>query len=114
MTNPAKETRFAERLKFIKFEERLKEAMASSKRELNFDFPVLKDLIRTEGGVMAAKRLLFPKDKFSEGFKRLLDAERPSYTLEAVVLEFKDSGLFTDTEIEIAQWRLANYEKAEG
>ena len=114
MTNPAKETRFAERLKFIKFEERLKEAMASSKRELNFEFPVLKNLINTEGGVMAAKRLLLPKDKFSEGFKRLLDAERPSYTLEAVVLEFKDSGLFTDTEIEIAQWRLANYEKAEG
>ena len=99
---------------YIRFEERLKEVMGQSKRDLDFDFPVLKDLIRTEGGVLAAKRLLIPKERFTEGFRRLMENGGPSYTLEAVVLEFKDSGLFTETELDIAQWRLSNFDKADG
>ena len=38
-----------------------------------------------------------------------MDGGRPQYTMEAVVLEYKDGGLFTKTEIENAVWRLENY-----
>ena len=97
---------------FILFEERLKEVLGHSKRELNHDFPVLQSLIRSEGGVMSVKRLLSPRDRFSFGFKRLIDAGYPNYTLESVVLEFADTGIFNQEEIETARWRLDNKSKA--
>jgi hypothetical protein len=97
---------------FIRFETRLKEVMALAEKEAGFDFPILQSLVRSESGVLATKRLLTPRDRFSEGFKRLIKAGLPQYTLESVVLEFEDTSLFTPDEIETAQWRLMNVEKA--
>lgn len=114
MTYFKNETRFKDRLKPIKFEERLKDHIDKSKREIGVDFPFTRTLIQKHKGVGAAKTFLSMKNVFSEGFKRAMERGGSSYTLEAAVLEYKDSGLFTDTEIEIAQWRLANYEKVEG
>jgi hypothetical protein len=107
-------TNFEHRLKPIKFGERLKDVIYFSFRAIGLNRPTLTSLINSEGGVRAAKRYLITKERTSEEFEKLIKAGLSSYTLEAVVLEFKDSGLFTDTEIEIAEWRLANYEKAEG
>jgi len=61
---------------------------------------------------MSVKRLLSPRDRFSVGFKRLIDAGHPNYTLESVVLEFADTGIFNQEEIETAKWRLDNKSKA--
>lgn len=97
---------------FIRFETRLKKIMALAEREAGFSFPILQSLVRSESGVMSAKRLLQPKERFSEGFKRLIAKGLPQYTLEAVVLEFKEDNLFTPEEIEIAEWRLMNSHKA--
>lgn len=93
---------------FIRFETRLKEIMALAEREAGFSFPILQSLVRSESGVMSAKQLLHPRDRFSEGFRRLIKAGLPQYTLEAVVIEFDQTGLFTVEEIETAQWRLNN------
>jgi|GEM_PF-5017949 len=114
MTLFKNETRFKDRLKPIKFEERLKDHIDKSKREIGVDFPFTRTLIQKHRGIGAAKTFLSMKNVFSEGFKRAMEKGGPSYTLESVILEHKDSGLFTDIEIEIAQWRLKNYEKAEG
>lgn len=94
--------------KFIAFDRRLKEVMALAEADAGFPFPTLQSLVRSESGVMAAKRLLHPKERFSEGFKRLISKGLPQYTLESVVLEFADDNLFTSEEIEIAEWRLMN------
>ena len=99
---------------FIRFETRLREIMSLAEREAGFSFPILQSLVRSESGVMSAKRLLHPKERFSEGFKRLIAKDLPQYTLEAVVLEFKDDNLFTPEEIEVAEWRLKNAGLARG
>ena len=72
---------------FIRFEDRLKEMMALAEKETGFTFPTLHKLVRSETGVLAAKRLLVPRERFSEGFKRLFKAGHVQYTVEAVVLE---------------------------
>jgi hypothetical protein len=99
---------------FIRFETRLKEVMGLAEQEAGFAFPNLQTLVRSESGVMAAKRLLYPKERFSEGFKRLISKGLSQYTLEAVVLEFADDNLFTQEEIETAEWRLMNAASARG
>ena len=91
---------------FIRFETRLKEVMALAEKETGLSFPILQSLVRSESGVVTAKQLLHPPDRFSEGFKRLIKAGFPQYTLEAVVLEFEDTGLFTAEEIQTARWRI--------
>ena len=105
---------FTERLKPVKFEERMMDHINRSKRDIGVDFPFTRSLIAKHKGVGAAKSMLSMRNVFSEGFKRVMEKGGPSYTLESVVLEYKDSGLFTETEIDTAQWRIANYEKAEG
>ena len=57
---------------------------------------------------MAARMMLMFRDEFYDGFDRLMLIGGPSFTLEGIVLEFKDSGLFTETEIATAYWRLAS------
>jgi len=102
------ETRFKDRLKPIKFKERLTDILEYSKRHFGFENPTLNNLIQTEGGVMAARMMLMFRDEFYDGFDRLMLIGGPSFTLEGIVLEFKDSGLFTETEIATAYWRLAS------
>lgn len=97
---------------FIRFETRLKEVMEFAEEEIGFHFPILQSLVRSESGVFATKRLLVPRERFSEGFKRLIKAGLPQYTLESVVLEFENTDLFTPDEIETAKWRLINSGKA--
>lgn len=104
------ETRFIDRLKPIKFKERLTDILEYSKRHFGFENPSLNNLIQTEGGVMAARMMLMFRDELYDGFDRLMLIGGPSFTLEGVVLEFKDSGLFSEAEIDTANWRLANYD----
>lgn len=94
--------------KHIEFEERLKDVVRLSKNELGFEFPLLQKRIRSDGAVLAAKHLLGIRGKFSEGFKALIQANKSEYTIESVVLEFKDEGIFSRSEIETASWRLKN------
>jgi hypothetical protein len=104
------ETRFKDRLKPIKFKERLTDILEYSKRHFGFENPTLNNLIQTEGGVMAARMMLMFRDEFYDGFDRLMLIGGPSFTLEGIVLEFKNSGLFSEAEIDTAYWRLANYD----
>ena len=103
------ETRFTERLKPIKFKERLNDILEYTKRHFGFENLILNDLIKTEGGVNAARMFLMYRDDYYEGFDLLMELAGPSFTLEGAVLEHKDSGLFTETEIDTAHWRIANY-----
>ena len=103
------ETRFSERLKPIKFKERLTDILEYSKRHFGFENATLNNLIQTEGGVMAARMMLMFREEYYEGFEDLILIGGPSFTLEGVVLEFRDSGLFSDYEIETAYWRLENF-----
>lgn len=97
---------------FLRFDLRLREVLAHAEKDMGLRFPQLQSLIRSEGGFLAAKRLLSRRDHFSEGFKQLLETGNLKYSVEAVILEFRDTALFTPNEIATAEWRLLNADQS--
>ena len=63
------------------------------------------DMVNDSGGLGAAKRLLNAPD-VSDGFRRLWEAKRLDFTVEAVVLQDKWASLFTAEELSIVRQRL--------
>lgn len=60
-----------------------------------------------------ARRMLLPRNAGQrKGLDALLEANRPELTVEAIVLQPKFRGLFTDAEIAAARERLSEYGKA--
>lgn len=97
---------------FLRFDRRIREVMVLAEKELGIKFPNLQKLVRSQSGVYAAKTLLNQRDRFSEGFMQLATSDNLKYSVEAVVLEFRDTKLFTVDEIATAEWRLAKGSQA--
>lgn len=69
--------------------------------------------VRRNGGLATAQRMLLPLDAGQrKGLDALLEANRPELSVEAIVLQPKFRGLFTDSEIATAKTRLGVYCKA--
>lgn len=69
--------------------------------------------VRRNGGLATAKRMLKPRNANQRaGLDKLIEANRPDLTLEAIILQARFQPLFTRQELEIAQERLDEYGKA--
>ena len=62
-------------------------------------------MVANDGGLSAAKRLLNSGDT-SSGFERLWMEQRLDLSVEALVLQETWSGLFTESELDVARRRL--------
>ena len=65
-------------------------------------------MVRNEGGVAAARKLL-GDGKVSEGFLRLVKARRLDLSVEYFVLKARYARLFTPAERKVARQRLETY-----
>ena len=100
--------------KEAEFNKRILNLPDIAERESGERFPVFRDMLKRYGGVGAAKELLSLKlgrDDLrlsSSGFIKLYKLGLKHLTVEALVVEFEDSNLFTINEIWIAKFRLEN------
>ena len=71
------------------------------------------NLIVDLGAVEVAKMLVDPQELMlpPSGFIRLLKHKLACLTIEQAIVDFADSGLFTDEEVETAKVRLATFRK---
>jgi hypothetical protein len=67
------------------------------------------NLIEDLGAVEVARMLVDPHDVRSppDGFVRLMKHDLARYTIEQAIVDYRDSGLFTESEVETARARLA-------
>ena len=91
--------------KFLEFQAELEDTVRKLK-EYGFEFPILKQLIIRYGAVKAAKILLDDEQFQQEGFLRLKKQDLLEYSVEQIVLNHEQSGLFSAFDIEIAKKRL--------
>ena len=69
--------------------------------------------VRRNGGLATVKRMMAPRNAGQRaGLDALLDAGRPDLTVEAIILQPKYRGLFTEAELSAAAERLGEYGKA--
>lgn len=69
--------------------------------------------VRRNGGLATVKRMMEPRNAGQRaGLDALLDAGRPDLTVEAIILQPKYRGLFTEAELSAAAGRLGEYGKA--
>jgi hypothetical protein len=88
-----------------KFETHLWESVKVSK-ELGYFPTTFEDMLRTHNGVIAAKRLI-AADEAQSGLDRLAKLRRLDLSMENIMLKQEFSFLFTESELEVAKWRLA-------
>ena len=74
--------------------------------ELGFRPVLLRRCITLNGGLAAAKELVFTPG--TTGLERLLDAGKPELSMEALMLRPEYGDLFTELELKEAARRLAN------
>lgn len=68
--------------------------------------------VRRNGGLATVKRMMEPRNVGQRaGLDALLDAGRPDLTVEAIILQPKYRGLFTEAELATAEERLGEYGK---
>ncbi|WP_244218935.1 caspase family protein [Micromonospora arida] len=84
------------------------EGYRKAKKELNYNAAYFLKMVQEVGGLEAARRLI-RASSVSSGFTTLWEKGRLDLAVEAVVLQDRFAGLFTDEEIEIARDRLAAY-----
>ena len=93
-------------------ERRFHRAMISiyevAKRELGYNATRFLQMISEQGGLAAAKQLLW-SDAPSEGFTTLWERGRLELTVEAHILRDEFASLFTDEDRERARTRLEQY-----
>ena len=94
--------------KFLAFQAELEDT-ARKLKAYGFELPILRQLIVRYGAVKAAKMLLDDEKFHREGFLRLKDNKLLDYSVEQIVLNHEQSGLFTDYEIEVARNRLGSF-----
>jgi hypothetical protein len=92
--------------KHVEFDFALREAVAEAQKATGFEFPNLEKKIRTHGAVEAARIMLTEKDGKTTGFDILKKAGRLDLSVERIVLNHAESGLFFDYELETAKKRL--------
>ena len=72
-----------------------------------------RQAILRNGGLSTAKRMMKPRNAGQRaGLDALIEAGRPDLTLEAIILQPKFRGLFTNEELSVAAERLGEYGKA--
>ncbi|MFF0722903.1 caspase domain-containing protein [Micromonospora sp. NPDC003816] len=79
-----------------------------AKKELNYNAGYFLQMVQQVGGLEAARRLI-RANSVSSGFTTLWEKGRLDLAVEAVVLQDRFAGLFTDEELDIARNRLAEY-----
>jgi len=89
----------------LKFTEYLLELARRSNDELHYHPGYFIKMVKTQGGVGAAKTLL-AQPLPADGFSILKKLGRPDLTLEAAVLEQRWSSMFSATELATARARL--------
>ena len=89
----------------LKFDQRMLLVYEQAKAELNYHATRFQSLVRSVGGVDAAKQLLSTRH-YSEGLTRLWEEGRLDISMEAAVLEKSWQELFTADELETAKLRL--------
>jgi hypothetical protein len=88
------------------FERAMKDVYVRAKAEANYTATYFIGMLSSYGGLGTAQRLL-ASTEISTGFATLYERGRLDLTVEAVVVQPKFAGLFTDEEIQIARQRLA-------
>ncbi|MFI6075816.1 hypothetical protein ACIA5C_30110 [Actinoplanes sp. NPDC051343] len=79
-----------------------------AKREAGYNAAYFLRMVEEVGGLEAARRLL-RAGSVSSGFSSLWEKGRLDLSAEAVVLQERFAGLFTEEELDIARSRLAEY-----
>ncbi|WP_242219748.1 hypothetical protein [Shinella zoogloeoides] len=74
--------------------------------ELGFRPALLRRCVTLNGGVAAARELVF--NPGTTGLERLIDARKTELSMEALMLRPEYRGLFSDLELKEAARRLAN------
>ena len=87
------------------FEQEMKNIYVRALREAHYPARFFLDMLGTYGGLGTARRLL-ASPEVSSGFTALYERGRLDLTVEAVVIQPRFAGLFTEDEIEIAHQRL--------
>ncbi|GIJ32806.1 caspase family protein [Micromonospora sediminimaris] len=79
-----------------------------AKKEAGYNAAYFLQMVQEVGGLEAARRLI-RAGSVSSGFTALWEKGRLDLSVEAVVLQDRFAGLFTDEELDIARDRLAEY-----
>ncbi|MFF5218787.1 caspase domain-containing protein [Micromonospora sp. NPDC000442] len=79
-----------------------------AKKEAGYNAAYFLQMVQEVGGLEAARRLI-RAGSVSSGFTALWEKGRLDLSVEAVVLQDRFAGLFTDEELDIARNRLAEY-----
>jgi len=87
------------------FHERMVQIHEQAKLECNYKASRFIQMVRAEGGLATAKKLL-SSDAYSEGLTRLWEEKRLDISMEAVVLRKPWRKLFTDMELSVADKKL--------
>lgn len=88
-----------------KFTQELIEKSEKAKKDCKYNPTRFLQMIANNGGVKTAK-LLIAKDQISDGFVTLQMCGRLDLSMEAVVVDKKYAGLFTDDEVNTCFMRL--------
>lgn len=104
MTRQDDESRELER----QFTAGMYEAYRFLARTINYRAIWFLDMLTQQGGIPAARQLLYGKDA-TYGLERLREAGMLDRSVEAWILEPRFTGLFTDDEREKARYRLVEY-----
>lgn len=89
----------------IAFDGRMRQIYEQASTECDYKATRFLQLVVTEGGLPAAKKLLGAKG-YSEGLTRLWEEKRLDISMEATILQDPWSGLFTEEELAIARKKL--------
>jgi len=89
----------------LAFHERMIQIYEQAKTECNYPATRFLNMVNSEGGFQAAKKLL-SSGGYSEGLTRLWEEKRLDISLEATILQKPWCDLFTDDELSIARKKL--------
>jgi hypothetical protein len=91
------------------FEADLRRILDNAKKDFGWDSPRFAQMLNEHGGVKTAHLLLMPDRQLPRNtFGHLRKIKREDLTMEFYVIQEKYRSLFTDSEVEIAQWRLVH------
>ena len=90
------------------FNVRINKAIKETIESCNYKPTGFIHMVNELGAVEAAKRLLL-KNTVSDGYIKLYEKDRLDLSVEAIVLEYEFSGIFTEKELYIARKRLNEF-----
>ena len=96
-----------------RFQEQVLKMLGEAIELTGDEYGYVRNLIVDLGAVEVAKMLVDPNEVRDPptGFLRLMEHDLARLTIEQAIVDFADSGLFTDAEIEAAKARLAIFRK---